>query len=81
MNAKGAVVLSGGLALAGSFKKASGFPPNGYAVVGGTVALMFIVSLTDGTIVEGPVKAACMLMLLVAAIRYIPGLANTKKKG
>lgn len=80
MNSKGMVAASGGLALAGSFKEAKGFPPNGYAIVAGTAVLMFIVSFTDGSAIEKPVKAACSLMLIVAAIRYIPGLANTKHK-
>lgn len=80
MNSKGMVMASGGLAFAGSFKEAKGFPPNGYPIIGGTVALMFIVSLTDGTVIDKPVKAATGLLLLVTCIRYIPGLASVKGK-
>ncbi|HEY6020635.1 MAG TPA: hypothetical protein VIY48_12310 [Candidatus Paceibacterota bacterium] len=84
MQASNLVLTAGALAFVGSFKEAGGFPPNGYAVVGGTVALTFIASMTNGTSIEPAVKALAGLMILAAAMRYIPVLTNqthkTKKK-
>lgn len=75
---EGLILGAGGLAFAASFKEAGGFPPNGYAVIGGTVALTFIASFTSGSVLSGPVKALAALMLLGAAIRYIPNLSSKR---
>ena len=75
---EGLILGAGALAFGASFKEAGGFPPNGYAVIGGTVALTFIASFTGGSVLAGPVKGLAALMLLGAAIRYIPNLSNTK---
>jgi hypothetical protein len=79
-NSQGLIMIAGGLAFVGSFKEAGGFPSNGYAVVGGTVALSFIASLTNNTALEPAVKALGVLMILGAAYRYIPGLSKTNAK-
>lgn len=83
MDGKGYVMGAGSLALVGSFKEAGGFPSNGYAIIGATVALVFLVSLTGGTTIDRPVKALAGLMLLGAAYRYVPAFTTsaTKKKG
>lgn len=79
--AEGFIIGAGGLAFAGSFKEAQGFPPNGYSVVAATVALVFLASLTGGSVIGKPVKYAAGLMFLAAAIRYVPGLATNNQKG
>lgn len=76
-SAEGMVMASGALAFAGSFKEAGGFPSNGYSVIAGTAMLTFLASLTRNSPISQPVKALAVLMLLAAAIRYIPGLAKT----
>ena len=78
-SAEGFVLGAGALAFAGSFKEAGGFPSNGYAVIAGTAALTFLAATTKGSVIASPVRALAMLMLLAAAIRYIPGLAPDKK--
>lgn len=79
MQATSLTIAAGSLAFAGSFKEAGGFPPNGYAIIAGTTALTFVVSLTNGSSIEPAVRAVCGLMLLAAAMRYIPGLSKTVK--
>jgi hypothetical protein len=79
MNSGSLVLLAGSLAFVGSFKQANGFPPNGYAVIGGTVALVFIFSLADKTSIEPIVKGLAGLMLLASVFVYVPGLAKTAK--
>lgn len=76
-NADSMILAAGGVALAGNFKIEGGFPTTGYTIVGATVALTFLASTVKGSALESPVKAAAGLMLLVALIRYIPGLATT----
>lgn len=80
MNASGTYLAAGGLTFIGSFKEANGWPSNGYAVIAGTTALTFLASLTDGTPAGKAVKWLGILMLLTAAIRYIPVLTNNKTK-
>lgn len=80
MNSGSIVLLAGSLAFVGSFKQANGFPPNGYAVIGGTVALVFIFSLADKTAVEPVVKGLAGLMLLASIFVYVPGLTKTSHK-
>lgn len=77
--AESMVLGAGGIAFLGSFKEASGFPSNGYAVIAGTTALVFLAVTTRGTALEGPAKAMAGLMLLVALIRYVPGLRGQMK--
>ena len=81
-NPDGMVLLAGGLAFTGSFIKSGGFPENGYAIIGGTVGLSFVVSLASETPLKPAVKAFTILVLLVAMITYIPGLSakSTKRK-
>jgi len=80
MQATSLVMAAGALAFVGSFKEADGFPPNGYAVIAGTTALVFVTSLTNNTSIEPAVRALAGLMVLAAAFRYIPGLTKTTKK-
>jgi len=76
------ILGAGGLAFAGSFKESSGFPPNGYAIIAGTVVLTFLASFTSDGALDRPVKALAGLMLLVSAIKYVPGLSTGyAKKG
>lgn len=77
IQASSLVMVAGGLAFIGSFKQAGGFPSNGYAIVGGTVALTFITSLTNGSTIDPAVRGLAGLMLLAAVYAYVPGL--TKK--
>lgn len=82
--AGGLVLGAGGVAFLGSFKEAGGFPSNGYAIIAGTTALTFLASVTDKGPLSGPVKALAALMLLVAILRYVPGLRKStslKMKG
>lgn len=80
MNAPGIVASAGGLALTGSFIKAKGFPPNGYAIIVGTLALVFLTSVVgDSSPISKPVKALAGLMLLAAVIRYVPGFSKPRK--
>lgn len=79
-SAKGFVIGAGSLSFAGNWKKNGGFPPNGYGVIAATIALVFLVSFTESTPLERPTKYLAGLMLLAAAIRYVPGLATNKKK-
>lgn len=79
MQATSLVLAAGSLAFVGSFKEAGGFPSNGYAVIAGTTALTFVVSMTNNTSIEPAVKALAGLMVLAAAFRYIPGLTNQSK--
>ena len=78
--AESLIMGAGGVAFLGSFKQADGFPSNGYAIIAGTTALVFLASTTRGSALEKPVHAAAALMLLVALIRYVPGLRTTKKE-
>ena len=81
-SAEGMILGAGGLAFAGSFKQSGGFPPNGYAVIGGTVVLTFLASFAKDSPISGPVKGLAGLMLLAATIRYVPGLSTGyNKKG
>lgn len=79
MNADSLMLGAGSIALAGSFKEAKGFPPNGWAIVGGTVALAFLFALAKSGPLAGPTRGLAGLMLLVAIYRYTPGLFNRKK--
>lgn len=73
---------AGMVAFAGSFKQAGGFPENGYAILGGTAALCFISSFTNGTPIQKPVTALAFLTLLASIYTFVPGLTkNTTKKG
>lgn len=76
----GVIMSSGALAFVGSFKEAGGFPENGYAIIGGTTALTFLGSTVQGTKVEGPVRMFAYLVLLTAALKYIPSITNIKDK-
>lgn len=80
----GKILLAGGLAFTGSFLEAGGFPDNGYAIVGGTVGLSFVVSLASQTPLKPAVNAFAILVLLVAVMAYVPKLTtkrpNRKKK-
>ena len=73
------VLGAGMIAFAGSFKQAGGFPENGYAIVGGTAALAFITSFTNGTILQKPAVWLSVLLLMSAIYVYVPGLAKNKK--
>ncbi len=76
----GIILAAGGLSFVGNFAKAKGFPPNGYAIVGGTIALAFIVSLASTTPLKPAVRAFTILVLLVAIARYVPGLYKNRSK-
>lgn len=76
----GIILTAGALAFAGSFAEADGFPPNGYSIIGGTVALSFITALAGSTPLSPAVKAFAWLVLIGSAYRYIPAL-TTKKTG
>jgi len=75
------VLLAGGISFAGNFAGQKGFPDNGYAIIGATVALAFIASLTNGTPIHPAVRALAGLMLLASVYRYIPGFTKQKKEG
>lgn len=77
-SAEGFVMGAGALAFAGSFKEAGGFPPNGYAVLAGTATLTFLASLAKGSAIASPVRGLALLMLLAAALRYIPVIVPMK---
>jgi hypothetical protein len=79
MNADAIVLGAGAVAFAGNFKDSSGFPPNGFQIVGATLFLAFLFSLTKEGPLAGPTKALAGLMLLVAIYRYTPGLFNVRK--
>lgn len=75
------VILGAGMiAFAGSFKQAGGFPENGYAIVGGTAALAFLSSFTNGTSLQKPVTMLAVLTLLAAVYVYVPGLTKPSKQ-
>ncbi len=76
----GIILTAGALAFAGNFSEQDGFPSNGYAIIGGTVALTFLASLTNGTPITPAVKGFAWLVLLGSAYRYIPAF-TTKKTG
>lgn len=80
-SAEGLLIGAGGLAFAGSFKDSGGFPENGYAIIGATVALVFLASTVSDTGLARPVKALAGLMLLVSAYRYIPAFTKGKNNG
>ena len=65
---------AGALSFAGNMKLAGGFPDNGYNIVGGTIALVFMASFTKNTVIARPVKAFAGLVLLAAAMYYVPVL-------
>lgn len=73
---------AGMIAFAGSFKDAGGFPENGYAIVGGTAALAFLSSFTNGTSLQKPITMLAVLTLLASIYVYVPGIAKqqTRKK-
>lgn len=75
----GIFLLSGGIAFAGSFAKSDGFPPNGYAIIGGTTALAFLSSLTAGNPLARAVTALAWLTLLVSIYVYVPALTTKTK--
>lgn len=81
MRADGLFLLTGGVALAGSMADAKRFPDNGYAIIGGTVALVIISSATRGTPVESPFTALAGLMLLVSVYTYVPAFTKGKDNG
>lgn len=68
------IVGAGGLALAGNFAREKGFPSNGPAIIGATVGLAFLASVTHGTILAPAVRMAALLMLLVSVYLYVPAL-------
>jgi len=76
--ADGLVLLTGGVAFAGSFAEEGGFPSNGYAILGSTAALTFLASLSNGTPISPAVKGLAGLMLLGAVYRYVPAFTKTK---
>lgn len=82
VQASSLIMVAGGIAFVGSFKDAGGFPSNGYAVIGGTTALVFITSLTNGSAIDPIVRGLAGLMVLAAVYAYVPGLTkktSTKK--
>ncbi len=80
MTADGIVLGAGAVAFTGSFKDAGGFPGNGFSIIGATLLLAFLFSLTKEGPLAGPTKALAGLMLLAAVYRYTPGLFNRKAK-
>ena len=80
MTSEGLIIGAGGLAFAGNFKHDNGFPENGYAIIGATVALVFLASTVQGSALDKPVKALAGLMLLASMFRYVPGFYNPKDK-
>ena len=79
-SADGLMLVAGGLAFAGNFKKEGGFPPNGYGIIAATAALSFLAATSKNSALEGPVKALAGLMLLAAIYAYIPGLMTNETK-
>lgn len=75
----GMILAAGGINLAGAFKKAGGFPSEGYAIVAATIALAFLVSLSADTVIGKPVKAFAGLTLLVSIIRNVPAFTGKVK--
>jgi hypothetical protein len=86
VNADGMLIGAGTLSFAGNMKLSGGFPENGYNIVGGTVALVFIASFTKDGYLAKPMKAFAFVCLLAAAMYYVPVLLptgetkSTKKK-
>lgn len=78
--ADGLILVTGGVAFAGSFAEQGGFPSNGYAILGGTAALTFLASLTNGTPISPAVKGLAGLMLLGAVYRYVPALNKATQR-
>jgi hypothetical protein len=82
MGAEGMILAAGGLAFAGSFKESGGFPENGYAIMGGTVGLVFLAATVKNSAIATPVKWLAILMLLGAAMRYLPVIVpSSGRKG
>lgn len=79
--AEGLIIGAGALSFAGNFQKSGGIPPNSVAIVGSTIGLAFLASIAKGTALDGPVKAAAGLMLLVAVYVYVPAFTKDRKKG
>ena len=72
------VIASGGLAFVSGFADTGGFPPNGYEVLAATGTLTVLVSMVPDGPAKPVVTGLAALMLLGAAIAYIPGLAAPK---
>ena len=76
----GMALAAGGIAFAGNFAESDGFPANGYAIIGGTIALSFIAALASTTPLKPAVRAFTGLVLLVAIFRYVPALNDKRKR-
>ena len=72
------VLTAGALAFVGNFSEQDGFPSNGTAIIGGTVALAFLASLTNNTPLTPAVRGLAWLILLGSAYRYVPALTTKK---
>lgn len=75
------IIGAGGLALAGNFAREGGFPENGYSIIGATIGLAFLASITNRTMLAPAVRMAALLMLLVSAYLYIPALRKANRNG
>ena len=73
------ILGAGAVSFFGNMKERGGFPSNAFPIIGGTIGLAVLSSFTNGTLIYPAVKALAALILLVAIIRYIPGLTNTRK--
>lgn len=76
----GLVVLAGAIAFFGSMKEAGSWPSNGVRVITATILLAIIISIFDNGPLIQPIKWLGYLMVLSAAIRYVPKLSAKKGK-
>lgn len=76
----GLAAIAGTVAFIGNFKLDKGYPKAGARIIAATFVLVILFSFVDNTPLAKPARALAWLMVLAAAIRYIPVLSNSKGK-
>lgn len=69
-------LTSGAISFAGHWKEEGDWPSAGVTIIGATLALAVLASMTNDTPLAGPVKGFAGLALLATAIRYVPTLST-----
>lgn len=73
-------LLAGTVALVAGVARDKGWPKEGFRAIAGTIVLVIVASLTNGTSFAPLVRAIGLLLVLVSFMAAIPIIAESTKK-